>query len=365
MNTLKRNVLIVLTVMLIIVLVGCSSSSKPSASEQPANEQPSNPATEPNNSDSIDLSKIDGSLRMTTTALSSNGQIIGSAMCSIVSQHLPNLKTAIIISSGSGENAHILSDKDAELAIMTPDVAYLSRNGIEPYNNVNDMYAICKTFTNQTIFCVRKDSGITKMEELEGKRVAVGAVGSGPYELAKAVLESGYGIWDKIDQLTIATADSPDALRDGTVDAMVAHLSSGFPASYLSELDASNIELYYIGVSDEAMERIQEELPFEIPTQLKSGDSRLTKLDHDLTSMSNTQFIAVRPDVPEDLVYAFTKVLFENAEELDAYHALGTTIRKESALEGMDPGVPIHPGAARYYKEVGAWDDRFTVGEIK
>mgnify|MGYP000973124708 FL=1 len=365
MTSLKRIVLMFLSVMLIVVFVSCSSAGEPPVSEPPVSEPPANPVTEPNDSGSTDLSKIDGSLRMTTTALSSNGQIIGSAMSSIVSEHLPNLKTAIIISSGSGENAHILHDKDAELAIMTPDVAYLSRSGIEPYDNVNDMYAICKTFTNQTIFCVRKDSGITKMEELEGKRVAVGAVGSGPYELAKAVLDSGYGIWDKIDKLTIATSDSPDALKDGTVDAMVAHLSSGFPAAYLSELDATNVELYYIGVSDDAMAKIQEDLPFEIATQLKSGDSRLTKLDHDLTSMSNTQFIAVRPDVSEDLVYAFTKVLFENAEELDAYHALGATIRKENALEGLDPGLSIHPGAARYYKEAGVWDDNFTIGAIK
>ena len=85
MTSLKRIVLMLLSVMLIVVFVSCSSAGEPPVSEPPVSEPPANPATEPDDSGSIDLSKIDGSLRMTTTALSSNGQIIGSAMSSIVS----------------------------------------------------------------------------------------------------------------------------------------------------------------------------------------------------------------------------------------------------------------------------------------
>ena len=94
------------------------------------------------------------------------------------------------------------------------------------------------------------------------------------------------------------------------------------------------------------------------------GESRLNQLKGTILCMSNTQYVAVRTDVPEDLVYAFTKTLMENAAELDAYHALGTTIRPETALSGLDPNIPIHPGAARYYKEAGVWDDSLTVGTI-
>ena len=367
MSTAKRTATLALCLIFLIGMLGCSSSNSSVApavnSNVPASSAPAS-APAAAESSGIDVGKVSGELRMTTTALSSNGQILGSAMCNIVTGHLPGLKLSVIISAGSGENAFLLADKDAELCVMTPDVAYLARNGMDPYGKI-DMYAICKTFINQTVFCVRKDSGITKMEELEGKRVAVGTVGSGPYELAKAVLESGYDLWEKIDKVNMATADSPDALRDGTVDAMVAHLSSYYPASYLSELDASSVKVQYIGVSDDAMARIQKALPFEIPTVHKAADSRLTQLDQDLVAMSNTQFIGVRTDIPEDQVYAFTKTLFENAQEMDAYHALGATIRAETALEGVDPGVPIHPGAARYYKEIGVWDDRFTVGVVQ
>ncbi len=317
----------------------------------------------PQDGDTIDLSNVEGSLRMTTTSLSSNGQILGSAMCDIVAANLPTLKTSVIISAGSGENAFLLDDKEAELAIMTPDVSFQCKNGLEPYGEI-EMYAITKTFTNETLFAVRKDSGITCMEDLKGKKIAVGATGSGPYELAKAVLEAGYGIWDDIDKVYLATADSPDALKDGVVDAMVAHLSSGFPASYLSELDAGGVEVLYLGVTDEIMAHIQESLPFEISVKEVEGESRLTQLSGEILCMSNTQYVAVRPDVSEELVYAFTKTLMENAEKLDAYHSLGTTIRPETALAGLDPNIPVHPGAARYYKEAGVWDDSLTVGTV-
>lgn len=311
----------------------------------------------------IDINAVKGSLRMTTTSLSSNGQILGSAMCDIVGGHLPDLKTSVIISAGSGENAYLLADKEAELAIMTPDVSYQCLMGMEPYGEI-EMYAITKTFTNETVFAVRADSGITCMEDLKGKTVAVGSVGSGPYELAKAVLEAGYGIWDDIEKVNLATGDSPDALRDGVVDAMVAHLSSGYPASYLSELDSGTVGVTYLGIDEEVLAKIQESLPFEISVTETEGESKLNQLKGSVLCMSNTQYVAVRPDVSEELVYAFTKALMENAAELDAYHALGTTIRPETALVGLDPNIPIHPGAARYYKEVGVWDDTLTIGTV-
>ena len=145
---------------------------------------------------------------------------------------------------------------------------------------------------------------------------------------------------------------------------MVAHLSSGYPASYLSELDSGTVDVVYLGISEDVLTKIQSTLPFEISVQEVEGESRLNQLKGTILCMSNTQYVAVRTDVPEDLVYAFTKTLMENAAELDAYHALGTTIRPETALSGLDPNIPIHPGAARYYKEAGVWDDSLTVGTI-
>ena len=354
---MKRLLALLLAIAMIAALTACGGNTNGDADNTPT------PGQSVTAGGDIDVSKVEGTLRMTTTSLSSNGQILGSAMCDIVNSHLPGLKNSVIISAGSGENAFLLADKEAELAIMTPDVSYQCLKGLDPYGEI-EMYAVTKTFTNETVFAVRADSGITSMEDLKGKTVAVGAVGSGPYELAKAVLEAGYGIWDDIEKVNLATGDSPDALRDGVVDAMVAHLSSGYPASYLSELDSGTVDVVYLGISEDVLTKIQSTLPFEISVQEVEGESRLNQLKGTILCMSNTQYVAVRTDVPEDLVYAFTKTLMENAAELDAYHALGTTIRPETALSGLDPNIPIHPGAARYYKEAGVWDDSLTVGTL-
>jgi TRAP-type uncharacterized transport system substrate-binding protein len=72
-----------------------------------------------------------------------------------------------------------------------------------------------------------------------------------------------------------------------------------------------------------------------------------------------------RKDIPERTVYAFTKTLFDHCTELDAYHRQGQNVRPELAARGLFSEIPIHPGAARYLKEIGQWNDAWTIGEIQ
>jgi TRAP transporter TAXI family solute receptor len=145
---------------------------------------------------------------------------------------------------------------------------------------------------------------------------------------------------------------------------MVAHLNSGYPAAYYAELDATAKNLHIMGLSEEALKKIQVTQPFQVGEILKPGP-QISNLDRELLVMANYHSMYARSDIPEDVVYAFMKTLFEHSTEMDAFHRQGENIRPELATRGIFAEIPIHPGAAKYFKEIGQWNEAWTIGEVK
>jgi hypothetical protein len=143
---------------------------------------------------------------------------------------------------------------------------------------------------------------------------------------------------------------------------MMAHLNDGMPTSYLSEADATS-SVYVLGQDAAAIERIQKVEPFQKSVTL-SGKN-LKNLDREILAMTNHHVEYARADIPEDLVYAIVRAFYENVKELANYHPLAKNIDVKHALDGAFKGIPVHPGAARYYKEVGVWQDDLVVGQAK
>lgn len=266
----NRLSIIILCLVVILSVVGCSSADQKTADSSLQSSE--TPANSENGSGEININDIKADLRMTTASMTSNGQVLGSGICSIVSKHLPNIRASAITTQGSTENVRLMESKECELSIINADAAYAAANGLEPYDNTVELYSLFKISVNQCVFVTMKNSGITSMEQLEGKRVSVGPPGSGGLALATSVLK-GYDLWDKVDKVYLAYADQAEALKDGTIDAMMAHLSTNSPAAYFSELDATSDDIYILGQSEEFMTNIQKTEPFQVATILKPGEN--------------------------------------------------------------------------------------------
>ena len=312
----------------------------------------------------IDISQVKAEIRIGTASLGSTGQVLQAGIAALVSKYLPNLKCSAITTQGSMENVRLMAQKEIEFASINSDASYAAFKGTGAFKKPIVNYQMFSAYSNQCVFVTLKGSGIEKIEDLKGRRVSVGPQGSGAMDLAYSVLKYGYDLWDKIDKVFMSYSDQVEALKDGTIDAMVAHLNSGYPASYFAELDATNKNLHIMGESEEALKRIQSVQPFQMIEKI-SPSPYLTNLDRDIYAMTNYNATYARPDISEEIVYAYMKTLFDHCTEVDAYHRQGKNIRPELAVRGIFAGMPVHPGAARYYKEKGLWNDSWIIGEIK
>jgi TRAP transporter TAXI family solute receptor len=191
-----------------------------------------------------------------------------------------------------------------------------------------------------------KQSGIKKIEDLRGKRVAVGYPGGIVTENVIIVLEA-YGMTlDDMKAQRISLADAFDQIKDGNIDAVFE--TSGAPGAGFLDL-AHTRDMVLLPVDKEHAEKIIKKFPFFSPAVFKAGTYR--GQDQDIPTLAERPMLIVSKDLPTDLVYNLTKAIFENLDILAESHIKGKDVKLETALRGMP--IALHPGAEKYYREVG------------
>ena len=198
---------------------------------------------------------------------------------------------------------------------------------------------------------LRKGLKIDNLGDLKGMRVGIGQAGSG----TQVAVETMLGLWgvtrDDIEEAELNNAQSAERLADGQLDAYF--YAAGWPVAAIVQLASTKgIDLH--SFSDEDLQRINEALPAYIPSMIPAGVYE--GVDYDVKTPAVSALLVVSSDLDEELVYGITKALWnKNTRKLlDNGHAKGKFITLETALDGIEAlGVPLHPGAERYYREVG------------
>jgi uncharacterized protein len=191
------------------------------------------------------------------------------------------------------------------------------------------------------------NSGIASLQDLKGKRVSVGRPGSGTEVNAKALLEANGITYDDITVQRLNFNETADALRDGDIDA--GFWSVGPPTSSILNLAATR-DIALVPLTEAEIAKAQEVEPVFAPTPCvracttRSMDRRS---DHQHSERAGGQC-----GHAEELAYEITKVLFEKTDELIAIHPAANDTTVDFSLTSTP--VPLHPGAIRYYEEIGA-----------
>lgn len=354
---MKNKLAMLLATAMMISCVSCGNSG---------NAPSSSSATSSANSSSSQAEDV-YTLRFGTASLGSTVQLLCSGMCAIVNDNVPTIKASAMTTQGSNEDMRLLADKDIEFGASNLDALYDAYYGTGYFEGEKiDFYNVATNFQLYYVFCAMENSGITKMEDLAGKKVCVGPAGSGTVPIAEAILKSGYGIYDDCEIVYAEFGDMPDMLKDGVVDAMIEWGVGVTPSSDFAQLDTS-ADIVIMGFSDEAISNVLADYPY-LASDVLSGGGKLKNQPDDLNVILNYDANITRPDVPEDVVYNFVKTYYEHASELEAYHAAAAEfITPENALKAMQtlPEIPVHPGAAKYFQEIGVWDDTLIIGEVK
>ena len=272
--------------------------------------------------------------------------IIGTALSELYAQKFGvNAKTQT--TGASVENLNLLAQNKLELAFVMSDALSDAVNGQGSFSSkVDNVEQIAALYPNYVQIVTSASSGIKSIEDLRGKRVAVGAQGSGT-EMATRTLLAGFGITYqdiKVDYLGFAEAS--DALKSGKLE--VAFFSSGLPNSALMELQ-QGFDLQLVAVPADKLADIAKTAPFFNAMPIPKGTYGNAE---DVPAVAIANALAVRKDMSEEDVYQLTKALFENLDKLQTAHQAAKGISLEGAQRGLV--APLHAGAKRYYDEVGA-----------
>lgn len=248
----------------------------------------------------------------------------------------------------SKANIYLVNDGEADMAIVQNDVMDYAYSGTDLFADEGAATGFSTVAALYAEVCQVVSTGdIKSIGDLKGKRVSVGDAGSGVEFNARQILEA-YGIsFDDIQVNNLGFGDSSDALKDGKIDAFFC--TAGAPTTAIVELATTN-SINLLEIDDEHAKVLSDAHPFYTTYPIPGGSYK--GVDNDVQTVAVKATIIASPNLSEDVVYNFTKALFENQGEIASAHAKGEELNTEYAVSGIS--VPFHPGAEKYFKEVGA-----------
>ena len=272
---------------------------------------------------------------------------IGGGMADIVSRNLPDVQMTAETGNASVANLNLIGTNQIEMALVQNDVAYFAYNGQmmfdKAYKNVR---AVAVLYPETIQVVAMKKSGVQKITDLPGKRVSVGAPGSGVLADVQLIFRVlGYKFGDMNTDF-LDFNNTAQRMKDGQID--VGFVVAGYPTASIMDL-ATLHDITLVEFDEEFIDKLHSEYPFFVKNVVPAGTYK--GVDKDTTTVAVQAMWVCDAGLSDDLVYKITKTFWENVDDLYQVHARARQITLDTALEGVS--VPVHPGAAKYYKEIG------------
>ena len=276
---------------------------------------------------------------------------LGGAVCRMVNatrkEH--RIRCSVEPSEGSVANIKGVIEGDVDLGFAQSDTQYYALKGQGPFkdNPQPKLRALFTVYPEVFTLMARADANIRKLEDIKGKRIAIGTAGSGTRATLELVLKA-YGIKrsDLKSAVELKFIELAPALCDNKIDAFV--FVAGHPNAILSDA-ATSCATSIAAVAGAPIDKLVASQPFyakaEIPARMYKGT------DTAQPSFGTVATMVVSADMPEATAYAITKAVFENFADFRKLHPAIAHITKEGSLRGET--VPFHPGAVKYFKEAG------------
>ncbi|TKJ10279.1 TAXI family TRAP transporter solute-binding subunit [Halomonas sp. 15WGF] len=274
---------------------------------------------------------------------------IGGGFAEMINNHIDGAQATAEVTGASVENMGLIMRGDADLALVLADTAYQAYTGTGDFDGrqIENTRALASVYPNAVQLVTLAESDIQSIADLAGKRVSVGAPGSGTELNARALLEANGVNYEDFTPQRLNFNETADAIRDGDIDA--GFWSVGPPTSSILNLAATR-DIRLIGLSDEEIANAQEVEAVFAPYELAAG--MYDGMDEAVQTIGIPNVLVVNADMDEELAYQLTQLLFENTDELIAVHPAANDTTVEFTMNSTP--VPLHPGALRYFEEVGA-----------
>ena len=274
---------------------------------------------------------------------------MGGGLAEIINNYVDGYSATAEVTGASVENMGLIATGDADFAIALADTVYQAYTGTGRFEGqgIPATRAIGSLYANMVQIVTLADSGIATLDDLKGKRVSVGAPGSGTEVNATTILNAN-GITDAdFTPERLNFNETADALKNGDIDA--GFWSVGAPTSSILNLATTDsIRVIPLSAEQVAKARAAEAVmaPLSLPGGIYAG------VPDAVSTIGIPNVLVVSADMDDDTVYAVTKAMFENIADLRAVHPAANETTVEFTMAATP--VPLHPGAIRYYEEVGA-----------
>lgn len=271
---------------------------------------------------------------------------LGGAIAEILNKNVPGVNATAQSTAASVANINALKDGSVQIAFVQNDIAFYAANGSEMFKDkkVDGLKGLASLYP-ETIQIVTLDkTGIKDIAGMKGKRIAVGAAGSGTEANARQILESSGITYKDIKAQYLSFAEAANNLKDGNIDA--AFVTAGFPTAAIQDIAAQH-KVVLIPVAADAADKLIKQYPFY--TKVTIPAKTYPSQDQDAAAVAVMSMLAVSEKMDAQLGYDITKAIYSNLDRIVAAHAVGKMITKASAKNGMS--IPLHQGAEKFFKE--------------
>ena len=271
---------------------------------------------------------------------------LGGALADVLNKNVPGANASAQSTGASVANVNLLKEGKVDIAFIQNDIAYYAVNGTEMFKDkkVESLKGLATLYPETIQIVTTAKTGIKSLADLKGRKVAVGAAGSGTEANARQILGIAGITYQDIKVQYLSFGEAASALKDGNVD--VAFVTAGHPTAAIQDLATQN-DVVLIPVDAAMADKLIAKYPYY--TKLNIPAKTYNKVDADTPAVAVKCMLAVTDKMDADTGYAVVKALYGNLDRMKAAHNVAKNITKASAKEGMS--IKLNAGAEKFFNE--------------
>jgi TRAP transporter TAXI family solute receptor len=279
--------------------------------------------------------------------------VVGGAIGEVLNENRGerNWEVTAEATKGSQENIRRLIRGELDLALANSAISHFATRGAAGWDKVYPVRTVMTLAPNVALFVTPKDSGIRAISDLRGKRVVLGPAGAGFHYFLRPLLQAHGLTYDDLTELNGTQSGAVNMLADGS--AAAAFLGGAVPTASITQASSSQ-DVFFVPYTDEAIEKVTGRYLFFRRGTIPAGTYRGQDEEYHGLDVGSMHLIT-SADHNEELIYDLTKLIYENRDKVTERHPAGRAINPANVVR--DTGTEFHPGAVRYYREIGIWSE--------
>ena len=269
----------------------------------------------------------------------------------VVIQKTTDLRCAAESTGASVENCRLVGARESDMGMVMGSIAYKAVEGQQPFEKKFPLVTLFQMYPAPEHIVTVSGKGIKSIKDLKGKKVSIDVPGSGCAVMAKAILEEyGFNLEKDLTIANLSQSESVQALKDGIVDAVFFNFA--YPGSAVLDLAATR-DIVLVPVERDMADKIVKKYPYYVKITIPA--KTYPKADYDVLCLGDSNVLIANKQMEEGVAYQIVKAIFENVDKgkwaLVNIHPIASQLTPKNAV--ISP-IELHPGAIKYFKEVGA-----------